>query len=60
MQKIYDVLILGGGVAGMSAAIYAKRSGADVAIIEKTALLPPSPGTAKVSPWSNTEARVTP
>ena len=38
MQKIYDVLILGGGVAGMSAAIYAKRSGADVAIIEKTAL----------------------
>ncbi len=38
MEKIYDVLILGGGVAGMSAAIYAKRAGKSVAIIEKAAL----------------------
>lgn len=35
MGKIYDVLIVGGGVAGMSAAIYAKRSGKEVAVIEK-------------------------
>jgi len=38
MEKIYDVLILGGGVAGMSAGIYAKRSGKSVLIIEKAAL----------------------
>ena len=38
MEKIYDVLIVGGGVAGMSAAVYAKRSGKEVAIIEKMAL----------------------
>lgn len=38
MNKIYDVLIVGGGVAGMSAGIYAKRSGKDVAIIERMEL----------------------
>lgn len=37
MEKIYDVLIIGGGPAGMTAAIYAKRGGLDVAIIEKGA-----------------------
>ena len=38
MEKIYDVLVIGGGVAGMSAGIYAKRSGKSVLIIEKFAL----------------------
>lgn len=38
MEKIYDVLILGGGVAGMTAAIYAKRAGKNVAIVEKSML----------------------
>lgn len=37
-KKVYDVLILGGGVAGMTAAVYAKRAGKKVAIIEKFAL----------------------
>ena len=37
-QFVYDVLILGGGVAGMTAAVYAKRAGKKVAIIEKFAL----------------------
>jgi len=37
-KKIYDVLILGGGVAGMTATVYAKRAGKKVAIIEKFAL----------------------
>lgn len=32
---IYDILIIGGGPAGISAAIYAKRAGREVAIIEK-------------------------
>lgn len=37
-MKMYDVLIIGGGVAGMSAAIYAKRRGKNVAIIERFTL----------------------
>lgn len=37
MEK-YDILIIGGGVAGMSAAIYAKRRGKKVAVIEKFSL----------------------
>ncbi len=38
MEKFYDILIIGGGVGGMSAAVYAKRRGKSVAIIEKFAL----------------------
>lgn len=38
MDKNFDVLIIGGGVAGMSAAVYAKRRGKSVAIIEKFSL----------------------
>lgn len=37
-KKSFDVLIIGGGVAGMSAAIYAKRRNKNVAIIEQYAL----------------------
>ncbi len=38
MKKSFDILIIGGGVAGMSAAIYAKRRGKNVCIIEKFTL----------------------
>ncbi len=38
MDKIYDILIIGGGSAGITAGIYAKRAGRDVAVIEKYAL----------------------
>lgn len=34
-QKIYDVIIVGAGPAGISASIYASRSGLRVALIEK-------------------------
>ncbi|MBQ9247086.1 MAG: FAD-dependent oxidoreductase [Ruminococcus sp.] len=34
-NKTYDLAIIGGGVAGMTAAIYAARSGLDTVIIEK-------------------------
>ncbi len=34
-DKIYDLIIIGGGPAGFTAGIYAKRSGLDVALIEK-------------------------
>lgn len=36
MEKIYDLAIVGGGASGMTAAIYAKRSGLDVIIFEKS------------------------
>lgn len=35
MQKMYDVLIIGGGPAGMTAAIYCKRAGKSVLIVER-------------------------
>lgn len=35
MSKIYDMIIIGGGPAGYSAALYASRAGLEVAVIEK-------------------------
>ncbi len=35
MEKIYDIAILGAGPGGMTAAIYARRAGLDVLVIEK-------------------------
>lgn len=35
MKKTYDVIIIGAGIAGMTAAIYLKRGGQDVLIIEE-------------------------
>jgi thioredoxin reductase (NADPH) len=37
-QKQYDVIIIGGGPAGLSAAIYARRANLDTLLIEKGAL----------------------
>jgi thioredoxin reductase (NADPH) len=35
-KKIYDVLIIGSGPAGMGAAIYAQRAGLDCAVVDKS------------------------
>ncbi len=35
MEKIYDVIIIGGGPAGYTSAIYASRAGFDTLVIEK-------------------------
>ena len=37
-RMIYDILILGGGPAGLSAAIYAAREGMDALVVERGAL----------------------
>jgi thioredoxin reductase (NADPH) len=36
-RKVYDVIIIGGGPAGLSAAIYARRANLDTVLIEKAA-----------------------
>ncbi len=37
-RSVYDLLILGGGPAGLSAAIYAAREGLDALVLERSAL----------------------
>lgn len=36
MEKIYDIIIVGGGIAGLSAAVYASRAGKKTLLIEKS------------------------
>ncbi|OWZ84723.1 thioredoxin-disulfide reductase [Natranaerobius trueperi] len=38
MSQVYDLLIIGGGPAGLSAAIYASRSNLSTAVLEKAAV----------------------
>ena len=35
MQRVYDMLIVGGGPGGYTAALYAARAGLDVAVVER-------------------------
>ena len=38
MEHIYDIIIIGGGPAGYTAALYASRAGLDTLVIEKMSI----------------------
>ena len=38
-MKVYDLIIIGAGPAGMTASIYAKRANLDVLLMEKVHLV---------------------
>ena len=62
MSKIYDVIILGAGPAGLTAGLYAGRSRLSTLIIEKgqTADRSPSPTRSRTTPARWWRARAAP
>ena len=50
-QKIYDIIIAGAGPAGLTAAVYARRAGKSVLLIEKEAF---GGQTVTVCGWART------
>lgn len=62
MSKIYDVIILGAGPAGLTAGLYAGRSRLSTLIIEKgrMAARSPSPMKSKTIPDSSLKANPAP
>jgi len=56
MAETYDVLIVGGGVAGCSAALAAVREGASVLLIEAHSYLGGNATRAMVGPWQSYHA----
>ncbi|WP_027121050.1 NAD(P)/FAD-dependent oxidoreductase [Mycoplasma leonicaptivi] len=55
MNKIYDLAIIGGGPAGLNAALYASRANLSVIFIEKGAPGGKLSATSKVENWIGTE-----
>ena len=50
-EKMWDLIVVGGGMAGVAAAVAAKRNGLEVLIIEKTGFLGGAPGTMLINPF---------
>ncbi|SYV97897.1 thioredoxin reductase, partial [Mycoplasmopsis edwardii] len=50
-RKIYDLAIIGGGPAGLNAALYASRANLNVVFIEKSAPGGKLSSTSKIENW---------
>ncbi len=50
-SKNWDVIIVGGGLTGVGAAVAARRQGMDVLIVEKAGFLGGAPGTMLINPF---------
>ena len=50
-EKQWDLIVVGGGLTGVAAAVAARRQGLDVLLIEKTGFLGGAPGTLLINPF---------
>lgn len=49
--KVWDLIVVGGGLTGVAAAVAARREGLDVLIVEKAGFLGGAPGTLLINPF---------
>ena len=50
-QKKWDLIVVGGGMTGVAAAVCARRQGLDVLILEKSGFLGGAAGTMLINPF---------
>ena len=50
-EKTWDLIVVGGGLAGVAAAVSARRQGLEVLLIEKAGFLGGAPGTNLINPF---------
>ena len=50
-EKKWDLVVVGGGLTGVAAAVSARRQGLDVLLIEKAGFLGGAPGTLLINPF---------
>ncbi|MBR4442461.1 MAG: FAD-dependent oxidoreductase [Clostridia bacterium] len=50
-EKTWDLIVVGGGLTGVAAAVSARRQGLDVLLIEKAGFLGGAPGTLLINPF---------
>ena len=50
-DEIWDLVVVGGGLSGVAAAVSARREGLSVLLIEKGGFLGGAPGTMLINPF---------